>query len=112
MVKSLPTNGKRVATHPRLLTTRLAKWLEAEMAERGWTQMDVGAKSRMTQGYVNGILRAGRLPDDTAVARIARAFHVDPDDILTLVYLDRVERLLESAPRGTRALFGRVLQAG
>ena len=112
MPTRVPKPGKHVGTSPKLLTTRLAKWLEAEMAARDWTQLDVAAKARMTQGYVSRILRTGAMVDDQTVQRIAGAFGEDCEDLLTLVYLDRIERLLESAPRATRALFRGVLKVG
>lgn len=112
MPRRVPRHGKHVTTSPNLLTTRLAHWLEAEMAGRDWTQVEVAGKARMTQSYVSRILRTGAMADDHTAHRLARAFDAEPDDILTLVYLDRIERLLESAPKAARAMFQRVLRAG
>lgn len=103
--KDLPRHGKRMATDPGLLRTRFARWLEAKLAEHDWSQLTLASRARVNQGYINQALRTGRLPADPAARKIAKALHTDPDDVLDLIYLDRVEHVLLTAPSTTRKRF-------
>ena len=111
--RTVPTAGRRIATDPRKLTTRIGQWLEAEMAEQDLSQLELATKSRgqISQGYVNQILRGAKIPDDGKARMLARLFDTAEDAVLCLVYVDRVARLLERAPRETKALFSRALKS-
>lgn len=100
----------RIETDPRLLKTRFSRWLEDQMDERDMPQLTLAGKSGVSQGHISGILRAGKFPEDDKVKRLARALQADAEEALAAVYLDRIERVLESAPASTRALFKKLLQ--
>lgn len=110
MAKVLPRSSKRVAADPKLLTTRLAVWLEAQMVERDISQLGLTGKSGVSQAFINGILRRGRIPEDPIVRKLARALQADVNEALAALYLDRVERVLGSAPAETRALFRKIMK--
>lgn len=108
--KLSPRDSKRVATDRSRLTTRLAIWLEAQLVDKDWSQLELASKSRVSQPFINGILRHGRLPEDDTVRALARAFHQDVAEPISALYLDRIERLLENAPPPTRLLFVKLMK--
>lgn len=103
-------NGARRPTDPSLLRTRVARWLEDHLVEKDWNQFTLAQRSRVSQAYINVILRGGRLPDDGKILQLAKALGEPGEELLNAVYRDRIERLLEDAPTVTRMVLLRRLK--
>lgn len=105
-----PKNGARRPTDPSLLRTRVARWLEDHLVEKDWNQFTLAQRSRVSQAYINVILRGGRLPDDGKIQQLARALGEPSETLLDAAYRDRIERLLEDAPMITKTVLLRRLK--
>ncbi len=78
--------------------SRVARWISERMEERDWNQLTVAHHCGISHGYLNTILHRGRLPTDDKIERLALAFGVASKEPLVLLYADRIERVLATAP--------------
>jgi transcriptional regulator with XRE-family HTH domain len=54
------------------------EWLNAQMNERSWNQSELGRRTGLTRQAIGNYL-SGRIPDEAAIRKIARAFKLPPE---------------------------------
>lgn len=72
---------KNTRIHP-ILVGRFATALKAKREEKGWTHMELAEKIDMSSGYLSLLENGLRTPSLEVVEQIAKAFAVDPADLL------------------------------
>lgn len=55
-------------------------WLLERLKEKDWSQADLARASGMTRGGVSNYIN-GRIPDETALRKIAKAFNLPPETV-------------------------------
>jgi transcriptional regulator with XRE-family HTH domain len=55
-------------------------WLLKKLQEMDWSQADLARQSGLTKGAISKYLM-GRIPDETALRKIARAFKLPPETV-------------------------------
>ncbi len=71
-----------------------ADWLQQEMNTRGWDQSELARRSGVTTAQVSRLLTGERRPGPAASRKIARAFHLPPEELFR-----RAGLLPNAAPR-------------
>jgi transcriptional regulator with XRE-family HTH domain len=57
------------------MTTKFASWLNAALAEKGWTQAELARRSGLTRQVISYYFsEKSKQPDETALQKIAKAF--------------------------------------
>lgn len=55
-------------------------WLLEKLKEKDWSQADLARRSGLTRGAVSNYVN-GRVPDDQALRKIAKAFNMPPENV-------------------------------
>lgn len=55
-------------------------WLLERLKENGWSQADLARHSGLTRGAISNYVN-GRVPDEVALRKIAKAFNIPPENI-------------------------------
>ena len=67
----------------RTLYRRFCENVRSGMEERDWSQDDLAAKMRVTKGYVSNLLNGRAQPGLHTLEKVAKAFRVDPSELLS-----------------------------
>jgi transcriptional regulator with XRE-family HTH domain len=74
--------------------------VEALMTETGLTYRALAEKTKLSAGYLNHIVHGNRpVPSNEVIARLAKAFKVDPEHYRIRVITDKLERTPELIDR-------------
>lgn len=57
-------------------------WLQGELSNRGWDQAELVRRSGISSAQISRLVTGGREPGKDAIAGIARAFRLPPEDVL------------------------------
>lgn len=55
-------------------------WLLSQLKERDWSQADLARYSGLTRGGVSNYIN-GRIPDESALRKIAKALKLSPEEV-------------------------------
>jgi len=55
-------------------------WLLSQLNERGWSQADLARATQITTSAISKYMQ-GRIPNEEALRKIARAFRLPPEDV-------------------------------
>lgn len=55
-------------------------WILSQLKDRGWSQADLARSSGLTRGGVSNYIN-GRIPDEKALRKIAKAFKLPPEAV-------------------------------
>lgn len=58
------------------------EWLEDQLVERGWSQSGFAELIDVSRSSINAWVNNRKTPHKTICRRIAKAFNVDPDEVL------------------------------
>ena len=57
-------------------------WLQSELNNRGWDQAELVRRSGISSAQISRLVTGGRDPGKDAIAGIARALRLPPEDVL------------------------------
>lgn len=63
-----------------IVSMKFNDWILNELNNRNWSQADLARNAKLTRGSVSNYIN-GRIPDDVALRKIARAFELPPETV-------------------------------
>lgn len=88
----MPSLG-RVRVH-----TRISDWLLANLADQEMVRTNLAHKAKINQSWLSAIINRGRIPSDEVMRKLAKVVRADEDEVLAMVYADRISSVLRHAP--------------